>query len=289
MNTLRKAALAALVATLALLDRSAPAVGARWAERLWFTPRRGARPQPEPSADGIDVTFRASGTTLAGRSWGVPGHPVVVLMHGWGGIKEQMTAFVDPLVDQGFEVIAIDAPSHGASGPGRHGRGQSTLLEFMEALEAVATEVGAIDTVVAHSGGAMATTFAIDREQLAARRLVLIAPFANVRPFTQRFADELRLSERTRSRLEERIERRIGSRVDTWDIAAQAARFGGLPLLLVHDDGDAQAPADDSRAIAAAWPGAELLITTGLGHNRVLADPAVVAAVAQFIASRPAA
>jgi hypothetical protein len=38
-------------------------------------------------------------------------------------------------------------------------------------------------------------------------------------------------------------------------------------------------------AIAAAWPGAELVTTEGLGHRRILRDPAVVARVTDFLAA----
>jgi len=33
-------------------------------------------------------------------------------------------------------------------------------------------------------------------------------------------------------------------------------------------------------------PGAELMVTRGLGHNRLLADPAVVTAIADFVAAQ---
>lgn len=271
-----------------LLERVAPSVGGRLAERLWFTLPPGARPGPVPTVPGTDFTLRAADTTVVGRAWGVARRPIALLMHGWGGMKEQMSAFVDPLVEQGFEVVAIDAPSHGQSGAGRHGRRQTTFIEFMEALDAVSTEFGAIDTLIAHSGGAMATAGALRTGQVTAQRLVFVAPFANVLPYTHVFAKRAGFGERTRVRMQARIERRIGSQLEDWDVAAMAPRFDGLPLLLVHDDGDPQAPADDSRAIAAAWPGAHLMITEGLGHNRILADDAVVAAVAAFTTPAPA-
>jgi hypothetical protein len=43
-------------------------------------------------------------------------------------------------------------------------------------------------------------------------------------------------------------------------------------------------PVTHATAIAAAWPDAELYLTSGLGHRRILADPGVVAAVVRFVA-----
>jgi len=42
-------------------------------------------------------------------------------------------------------------------------------------------------------------------------------------------------------------------------------------------------PVSDGAAIAAAWPGARLRVTTGLGHRRMLSDPAVVAEAIAFL------
>jgi hypothetical protein len=39
----------------------------------------------------------------------------------------------------------------------------------------------------------------------------------------------------------------------------------------------------DGAAIAAAWPGARLHVTSGLGHRRLLRDPNVIAEVVEFV------
>ena len=44
-------------------------------------------------------------------------------------------------------------------------------------------------------------------------------------------------------------------------------------------------PWEQGEAIALAWPGAEMVTTNGLGHGRVLRDPAVVARVSAFVAT----
>jgi hypothetical protein len=51
----------------------------------------------------------------------------------------------------------------------------------------------------------------------------------------------------------------------------------------VHDREDKQIPYAMGRAIAAAWPGAELCSTRGLGHQRILRDPDVIGTVMQFL------
>ncbi|WP_369916216.1 hypothetical protein [Plantactinospora sp. KBS50] len=52
----------------------------------------------------------------------------------------------------------------------------------------------------------------------------------------------------------------------------------------MHDRDDAAVPYGDGVAIAAAWTGATLRATDGLGHHRLLRDPEVIAAVVDFVA-----
>ena len=45
----------------------------------------------------------------------------VMLVHGWSGRALVMTAFVEPLLRQGIDVVAIDLPGHGDSDGRRPG------------------------------------------------------------------------------------------------------------------------------------------------------------------------
>ena len=77
------------------LDRVAPAVGARWAERVWFT-----LPRPRPDASvasrepliGTPFTTKVDGHHVRGESWGHG--PTVYLLHGWAGHRRQLIPFV---------------------------------------------------------------------------------------------------------------------------------------------------------------------------------------------------
>ena len=60
------------------------------------------------------------------------------------------------------------------------------------------------------------------------------------------------------------------------------------PLLVIHDQDDRDVPFQHGAAVAAGWPGARLVETTGLGHRRILRDARVVAQAVSFIAGAPA-
>jgi pimeloyl-ACP methyl ester carboxylesterase len=65
-------------------------------------------------ARGNNYRLPFEGGELAVTTWGEKG-PSVLLMHGWGGARAQMTGFVEPLLAAGYRVVAYDQPAHGES------------------------------------------------------------------------------------------------------------------------------------------------------------------------------
>jgi pimeloyl-ACP methyl ester carboxylesterase len=274
-----------IVRSFGVLERVAPAAGARWAETLWFTVPRAGAGHDRQTTPGRPFQVPVHGHTVAGEAWGAGPH--VYLVHGWGGWRWQLDAFVAPLVEAGFRVVAFDAPSHGASDPGPEGPGRSTILEFADALAAVEAANGPAHAVVAHSLGATAAAFAM-RGGLPVERAAFLAPMADPLPYTRTFAGRLGFGERVRTRLVDRIERRVGLPLSAFDVPAMAGQLATPPLLLVHDRRDAETGWSDSAAIARSWPNSRLVTTGGLGHRRILRAPAVVTEVVEFVAAEPA-
>ncbi len=86
-------------------------------------------------------------------------------------------------------------------------------------------------------------------------------------------------------RSDARLEARVGRRFEELELirAIGAAR---TPALVVHDRADREVDFSNAEALARAWPGSRLHATSGLGHRRILRDPAVLADVATFVVGR---
>lgn len=262
--------------TLGVAQSIAPGVVAWLGERLFFTPSRRlltaeARVLLER---GRRFSLPVEGRRVEGWRWGQG--PVVYLVHGWGEHSGRVSAFVQPLLDRGFSVVAFDAPGHGESG-----RGMSSMPEFARALRAVAAVYGSPHAIVAHSLGAAATALAT-HWGLRPRRLVLLSPPADPGSYVTPFAESLGLSQDVVRRLRDRSESRLRLQWSELDVRRMAPA-GPFPLLVVHDRDDRTVPFAEGAAIADTWDG-ELHETNGLGHNGVLRDPAVVEKVADFVA-----
>src|SRR5687768_8641339 len=119
---------------------------------------------------------------LAVTTWGSNG-PLVLLMHGWGGARAQMTGFVDPLLFAGYRVVAFDQPAHGESD------GQTTnLLEIAPTMDLIAQQEGPFHAVIAHSFGTLITSYAlVHRNFPPPARLVYFGAFNQLLDSLPRF------------------------------------------------------------------------------------------------------
>ncbi len=280
------ARLAFVRARLAVLQRLSPRRAAGLALELWCTPPDGAgRRRDERSLPGAVTTVTTpAGARVVVETWTPTTDPagVVYLVHGWGGWRGQLGGFVEPLRTAGYRVVAFDAPSHGGSGPGALGPRRSTMPEMAEALAEVVDVHGEPAAVVAHSLGTATTVLAV-RDGLPARRLVLVAAIADVLGELDGFADLLRLSRPTRDLLRGLLSDRAGRPLSELDVRETLRTHTVPPALVVHDRADKEVAYPVGAALAATWPEGELLTTDGLGHHRLLRDPAVVRAVVDYV------
>jgi Serine aminopeptidase, S33 len=267
-------------AGLGALSAVAPALAARAAERMFVTPPHHAAPRRERAAlsQAEALVVRAGGRTL--RAWRFGEGPAVLLVHGWGGRGGQLAGFAPALGAAGLAAVAFDGPAHGAS-PGR----TASVPELADAVAAVARAVGA-RAAIGHSVGAAAVGLAASRG-LGLDAAVFLAPPRTPWRFLDAFCAALGIPPAVADRVGRRLEARVGVPRGKLDLAAAGAR-AGVPVLVAHDEGDAEVPVADGAAVAAGWDGAALLRTRGLGHQRILRDPEVIAAAVAFVAARVA-
>ena len=272
-------ALSAVKLSLRATQAVSPDLAGRWAERLFFTPPHRPLTAAELALLARARAFQVEAEGRPVRAWQWGRGPVVLLVHGWGGAGGRFSAFVEPIVAAGFSAVTYDGPGHGLTG-----KGLSSAPELARALAAVVAAVGTPHGVVAHSLGGAVTSLAL-ADGLAPARVVLLCPAADPAAFADQFADTLGLSAETMRRLRARSERRIRfdwARLPVVPVAARAT----MPALVIHDRDDETVSVRDGQAIAAAWPGAELVLTEGLGHRGVLRDPTIVGRAVRFATTR---
>ena len=271
--------LATVRTSFALGGRLAPRRTADRAARLFATPFASSRARAR--AAHADPAMRREALSINGQSiatyvWGDPAaQPYVLLVHGWSSFGLRFLPWVQRLRALGYAVVTFDQPGHGLSSGD-----YCTLPEFADTVRAVGRHYGEAELAIAHSLGGAAVALA-QGEDWRARKLVLIAPAADMHAAATRYFRFVRLGEHLRRPFYAWLVNRTGISVEQLQMHRHVTALG-QPGLIVHDLDDADVPWEEGERYARHWPGARLLTTQGLGHHRVLDAPEVVEAALAF-------
>lgn len=255
-----------------------PAISSRIACRLWMTPPRFKTPASErealASSNTKNITFENHEITTF--NWGQSG-PTVLLVHGWSGRGTQLGAFVQPLVNAGYRVLSFDAPAHGKSS----GK-QTNLYEISATLLDLQKRYGTFHAIISHSFGNPCTALAI-QNGLKTSRLVSISPPATTMGLIDKFTQALQIPVNTKNKLVEHIENIFGAHI--WEDLSMKnlVKQIKLPAIVIHDVNDTDVPWEEGQSVARAWNNAPFMLTTGLGHRRILRDKKVINTAVAFI------
>jgi len=290
VHTVRRPRLEKLVSqSLRILESVSPAIAGRIAFQMFLTPLRNyfpVCPKEEAVLEQGEAKLLRYGRYrrhyLQTFTWTPENEsdqtPTILLLHGWMASASHLSAFVGPLLDAGYRVIAMDAPAHG-----RSSGFQTSMPEFGEAICQLVAELGPIDSIIAHSFGAASSLFLLHYQPnaIAINSLVTLASPSQVTKMMQIVVRGLGGSDRLRQEMEKCFLKRYGNPVDHYAIENMVVD-NPLPGLVIHDRNDGLIDFSEGEAIAQSWPGAEFIATDGLGHGGILRDPDVIEQVLQF-------
>jgi pimeloyl-ACP methyl ester carboxylesterase len=254
-----------------------PDRAAVWFEQALLRPRPATPLETaEPRSAAVERRVPYGWGWMALRTWGDGAAPAVLLLHGWGGNARSFGAFVDPLLAQGYRVVACDLPAHGASDGER-----TNLIECGGAVLQVGSAFGPLAGIVSHSFGGAAAALAL-AHGLPARRVVMFGPPIGMREISFPVADRLGLPRAVSSRMFDRFAERLRfqwEEIGTDHLVEQL----DVPLLVIHDERDEMVPWSHGAAIARAARQGRLMTTNGLGHRGPLVEPRLVQAAVDFV------
>ena len=273
----------------------APRSTGRAAFKLFCMPLRSAKLNPGEvrlaqklapvlaKAEARDVAFE--GGCVRAYRWPQPAEAFqgrIMLVHGWTGRSLVMAAFVQPLLDLGFEVVTFDLPAHGDS----QGR-RLTLPMAARALQAVVATFGALSGTITHSFGGPVALLAAEggmplTHGVAMPRIVLISSPATMATATTMFGARMGLTPQAQAAMEAEVLRLAGRPIEAFRGDDFLQKIGAQ-VLVIHDEDDADVAFSNAEVIA-AQPNVQLMKTKGLGHRRIIIAPRVVQAASTFMA-----
>jgi pimeloyl-ACP methyl ester carboxylesterase len=222
-----------------------------------------------------------NGTRLHG--WFIPvdgDAPAVVVLHGWGGNASLMLPLAPYLHRAGFHALFLDARNHGIS---EHDSFAS-MPRFAEDLEVAAdwlrvhrhvTSLG----VIGHSVGAGAAILSASRSGRF-QAVVAVSSFAHP-------GEMMREQMKSIPRIALTLilgfmQRLIGHQFDEF-APRNRIPLVSAPVMLVHGDADPVVPIDNLHELAAAHPGAELLVVPEGGHSDLAPFEPYVGDITSFL------
>lgn len=264
-----------------------PKLAIKWAARLFMTPGKGPRPEHEngflDDAEIVEIEVKPflNDEPEKGRvtvyAWG--SGPAVLLVHGWAGRGSQLGAFVPILREHGFRVLSFDGFGHGNSSGKR-----TNLIDMYRIINEIAIREKNLAAIVGHSFGGYSGAFAL-HEGVQADGLVTIGSPASLDYVLASFGGQIGASPNTILGLRSYLEEIVGRPADEFS-PVEFAPDMTVPLLSIQDKDDKEIDFRQSAELTSSWPNSRSLLTTGLGHRRILNDAEVHRAVVGFVQDR---
>jgi pimeloyl-ACP methyl ester carboxylesterase len=107
-----------------------------------------------------------------------------------------------------------------------------------------------------------------------------------IRNVFYRFSEQLQFSDKVTEHMIQTVEKQFGMNLESYS-SSMSLEHLKMPLLIVHDKDDKETPYTYSKDIHRIANNSELLLTSGLGHHRILRDSKTIQHIVQFINQDP--
>jgi len=227
---------------------------------------------------GMKETYKVSRYRFHTYSYGDSG-PVLLLLHGFCSNAARWRNYVQPLIDSGYQIVAMDAPGHGTS-PGYF----MSVPTYIKCVKEVLSSRAQWDGIVTHSMGGVVSAVALgELNHIQPNQYVLLNSFNTGDSMMSTFARRLGVNRNVIANLRKRVELNTGRPLDQYSIELHLKKYK-LQGLIIHDKDDIIVPKSESEKNLYQFSEFKTLKTAGLGHN--LFSKEVEKTVINFLASR---
>ena len=248
--------------------------------RIFCTPMmKSAIKEKEVFSNSERLQFSLHGILIKGFRCNHPQTKKILLLHGFSSSAHNFHQYVTPLTQKGYEVLAFDAPAHGAS------EGSTVnAMDYSQMIQEVIKLYGPIDGFIAHSFGGISLSLAMESiPHNASTKIVFIAPATETSTAVDGAFDMLGIkNDILRATFDEIILEKSGHET-AWFSIRRAMNHIKASVLWIHDEDDDITPLSDALKVRDDHhPNVQFMITKGLGHRKIYRDEAVVDAIVKF-------
>ncbi len=229
---------------------------------LFCTPRKGKilPVQKEFLEEAEHDVTEYGNMVLQTYRW--PGNrETVLLLHGWESNTFRWRNLIGMLRNEGFDIVAFDAPAHGKS----TGKILNVPL-YAECADQIIKKFKP-RYVVAHSvGGTTAVYQQYQYNTNSVEKLVTIGSPSELEEIMSHYQQMLRFNNRVLGALDRYFQFHFGFGIKDFSTSRFASNLR-IKGLLVHDELDQVAPVSASERVHSNWENSRLLKTRGMGHS----------------------
>lgn len=280
MKTAQKIALEYQRKKLQLIAAVSPGKAAGEAFRLFCTPQRKPPKTVSPLIKKAErLSLKVNDYMVYGYHWNHPSPQKLLIAHGFESSAQNFEGFITPLIKKGYEIIAFDAPAHGAS----EGK-QIVLPVYIDMLRAINDTFGPFNAYLAHSLGGLALMHFLELAPHDNQvKVVLVAPATEITSVMDRFFRLLQLNDKVRTAFDE-LSTTITGITPQHASVVRIINHIEANILWFHDVEDDITPFSDAEKIKNMHlPNVEFVISKGLGHRKIYRDQHTVNKVVHFL------
>lgn len=268
-----------IASTYPVVEAVAPWLAKRWFVKIFFSTAKYKFPHGEIEAANEARTsiINYENKKVQVYEWG-EGKPVL-MVHGWMGRGTQFRKFIASFNQAGYKVVAFDAPGHGKSdGSSSH------ILKFADIISQLSERYNGFEMIIGHSLGGVASMHAIIRGAKTSK-LVMISSPAIADEIMSEFRKKIGASELAMPYFNNHIEQMFGCTFEQFSARFNIHLLRNIDLLLIYDEDDLEVSLDSPKVLMANHNDAKLVLTSGLGHTRILKDDFVVESSLKYLQS----
>ena len=235
---------------------------AKLAIKLFSTPQKGKTLVEESeylkSATQDQVSFE--NTPIQTYHWKGE-KETILLAHGWESNSFRWKDLIEQLKTHNYNIVALDAPAHGASG----GKFFNAIL-YSECINLVAKKFN-VHTIIGHSVGGMATVFFQHKHQLKSiERLVLLGAPADFIGVFSRYENMMGYNKRVSKALRKYVLKHYDHLPEYFSPAIFSKDLTEKALI-IHDKKDRIIPYKDGLKFKQNYANSKFIATKGFGHG----------------------
>jgi pimeloyl-ACP methyl ester carboxylesterase len=222
--------------------------------------------------------FTFGGEDRKRYAWSFGSGPLVICMHGWGGLGAHMIPLAKKIAEKGFLVVVFDVTGHGYSTSMR-----VAFRDFSRDLKALTDQLDReVYALVGHSAGALCMMASRELEGISAKKYVCIS--APIRPYPPLIVMRKKLH--TPEKMIEKYSTYLAQQFEhPWEKIPEKAFSPeeNSDLIILHDTTDKFVAHDDADTIHRIWPRSTVIKTSGNTHRNIIWSSEVMDRVASFI------